>query len=337
MPTSTHDPSELLIEALDDDTQLKRSIGPALHGARRLVGWDRNAEAHRRINRSHELARESALEAVRGFAALCIEKKYVRNRVDKEALKKAKKALRDTILWCCVCICGGLDSKPAFVRALEEVIEQMDHFHGIENLVSQCTNGYRRVREDVARAQFLKRACTSGSSGCGPRDQGSGGSQAGAVTGAVTGSSGVGACSHEQGLQDEGGGGSQLEVATASSGEDVKCSGFGATAGDGRSLSPARRRSRSPRRRDGGESSQIAEVMEMLQVIKRDLEGLKPGYHQQNNPYMPGCHQQNNPHFLDVTSRYPYMPGCHRHVGSDCDDDNVDSDSDDSDGYDAKL
>ena len=74
MPTSTHDSSELLIEALEDDTQLKRDIGPALHGARRLLGWDRYAEAHRRINRSHELARESALEAVRGFVALCIEK-----------------------------------------------------------------------------------------------------------------------------------------------------------------------------------------------------------------------------------------------------------------------
>ena len=74
MPTFTHDPSELLIESLDDDTQLKRSIGPALHGARRLVGSDRHSEAHRRINRSHELARESALEAVRGLSALCIEK-----------------------------------------------------------------------------------------------------------------------------------------------------------------------------------------------------------------------------------------------------------------------
>ena len=257
-----------------------------------------------------------------------LKKKYVRNRVDKEALKNAKKALRDTILWCCVSICSGLDSKPALVRALEEVIEQMDLFDGIENLVSQSTNGYRRVCEDVARAQFLKRGCTFGSSGSGPCDHGSGGSQAGAVTGAVTVSSGVGAGSHEQGLRDEGGGVSQSEVATASSGEAVKCSGLGVTAGDGRSLSPARRRSRSPRRRDGGESSQIAEVMEMLQVIKRDLEGFKPGYHQQNNPYMHGRYQQNNLHFLNVTSRD--MPRSHQYGGSDREDDDDDSDSDDS-------
>ena len=336
MLTSTHDPSELLFETLEDDTHLKRSIGPALHGVRRLVGWDRHDEAHRRINRSHELARESALEAVRGFAALCIEKKYVRNRVDKEALKKAKKALRDIILWCCVSICGGLDSKPALVRALEEVIEQMDLFDGIEHLVSQCTNGYRRVREEVARARLLERGCTSGSSGCGPHDHGAGGSRAGGVTGAVTGSSGVGACLHEQGLQNEGGGGSQSGAGSSSSSDDVKCCGLGATAGDGRSLSPARRRSRSPRRRDGGESAQIAEVVEMLRAIKRDLEGFKPGYQQQKNSYMSGRYQQNNPHFLDVTSGYAYMPGSHQHGGSDCEDDKDYSDSDDSDGYDAK-
>ena len=280
-----------------------------------------------------------------------LKKKIVRSRVDKDVLKNAQKALRDTIVWCCVSICGGLDSKPAFVRALEEVIEQMDHFPGMENLVSQCTNAYRRVREDVACAQLPKRACTSGGSGCGPRDQGSGGSQVGAVMGAVMGSSGVGACSHEQGMRDEGGGGDggavggcQLEVAPASSGEDVNCSGLGATAGDGRSLSPARRRSRSPRRRHGGESSQMAEMVEMLRGIKRDVEGLKPGYHQQNSPcmgyhqqnspYMPGCHQQNNRYFQGVTCRHFYRPEGHQYVGSDCDDDNDDSDSDDSDGYD---
>ena len=74
----------------------------------------------------------------------------------------------------------------------------------------------------------------------------------------------------------------------------------------------------------------------MLRAIKRDLEGFKPGYHQQKNSYMSGRYQQNNPHFLDVTSGYAYMPGSHQHGGSDCEDDEDDSDSDDSDGYDAK-
>ena len=66
----------------------------------------------------------------------------------------------------------------------------------------------------------------------------------------------------------------------------------------------------------------------MLQGIKRDLEGFKPGYHQQNNPYMHGRYQQNNLHFLNVTSRD--MPGSHQYGGSDCEDDDDDSDSDDS-------
>jgi len=275
---------------------------------------------------------------VRGFAALCMDegamKQFVRDRVDKEALKKAKKDVRDIIVLCCVSICGGLDSKEAFVRALEEVLEQVDHFPGYEHFVSQCTNAFRRVCEDVAHAQLLEAACTSGSSGCGLCDQGAGGSQAGAVDGASMGSSGVGACSHEHGLQDEGGGGgggSQLEVAPASVGGGVKCSGLGSMAGDGPSLSPVRMRSRSPR---GRGSSQLSEVMGMLRVIKRDLDGLKPGNHRRCGPYTSGRRLPNNPHFLHSGGKYFDLRACQEQVSSDCGDD---SDSDDFDGCDHRA
>ena len=118
-----------------------------LLGARDVVGWDRYIECLRRLKRSDELVAASCLEAAEALAALGIRKEDVRERERKEALKAAKKSVRDVLLWRCAGNALGLDSREGVVRACEEACR---HTHVDENAVSQVTNGYRRVMEQLA-------------------------------------------------------------------------------------------------------------------------------------------------------------------------------------------
>ena len=138
---------EPLTDPLDDDTYLKRTLGAALLGAREIVGWERYTECLRRLKRSDELAVASCLEAAEALAALGMRKEDIRDRERKEALKAAKKAVRDVLLWRCTGNALGLDSREALVRAFEDACR---HTHCDENTVSQLTNGYRRIREELA-------------------------------------------------------------------------------------------------------------------------------------------------------------------------------------------
>jgi hypothetical protein len=138
---------ESLADPLPDDTYLRRTLGGALLGAREIVGWERYAECLRRLKRSDELVVASCMEAAEALAALGIRKEDVRDREHKEALKAAKKAVRDVLLWRCTGHALGLDSREALVRSFEEAVR---HTHCDENAVSQLTNGYRRIREELA-------------------------------------------------------------------------------------------------------------------------------------------------------------------------------------------
>jgi hypothetical protein len=146
LPTAPTGP-EPLMDPLDDDTYLKRTLGAALLGAREIVGWERYTECLRRLKRSDELVVASCLEAAEALAALGIRKEDVRDRERKELLKSAKKAVRDVLLWRCTGNEMGLDSREALVRAFEEAVR---HTNCCENTVSQLTNGYRRIREELA-------------------------------------------------------------------------------------------------------------------------------------------------------------------------------------------
>ena len=136
-----------LTHPLDDDTYLRRALGGAVHGAKEIIGPERYAECLRRLKRSDALIVASCLEAAEALAALGIRKEDVRDRERKEALKAAKKAVRDVLLWRCTAIALGLDSREALVRAFEKACR---HTHCDENTVSQLTNGYRRIREELA-------------------------------------------------------------------------------------------------------------------------------------------------------------------------------------------
>ena len=91
----------------------------------------------------------SCKEAAEALAALGIRKEDVRDRERKEALKAAKLALRNVILWRCYGNALGLDSREALVRAFKEACKHTDCE---PDTVSQLTNGYRRIREELAGA-----------------------------------------------------------------------------------------------------------------------------------------------------------------------------------------
>lgn len=138
---------EPMTEPLEDDTYLRRILGIALLGAREIVGWERYTECLRRLKRSDELVVASCLEAAEALAILSIKMEVVRTwpRERKEALKAAQKAVRDVLLWRCAGKALGLDSREALIRAFEEACRHTDCN---ENIISQLTNGLRRIREE---------------------------------------------------------------------------------------------------------------------------------------------------------------------------------------------
>ena len=99
MPSQPSVSTEPLTDALCGDTFLKRSLGAALLGASEIVGLERYTECLRRLKRSNEHVVASCLEAAEALAALGNSNTNAHNREQKEALKLAKKAVRDVLLW----------------------------------------------------------------------------------------------------------------------------------------------------------------------------------------------------------------------------------------------
>ena len=150
---------EPLTQPLCDDTFLKRTFAAALLGAREIVGLVCYEECLRRLKRSDELAMASCLEAAEALASLGMRVKDVREKELKQALKLAKKIVRDILLWRCAGNALGLDSREALIRAFEAACS---HTHCDENTVSQLSNGYRRILEELARnTRVRNRSATS--------------------------------------------------------------------------------------------------------------------------------------------------------------------------------
>ena len=130
-----------------DDSKLMHDLKVALDKARDLIGPDRFAEVIRRLRRSDDLVSAGCVEAAEALAALGMRKEDLSSSEAKEVLKAAKKEVRDVLLWRCCGNALGLDSREALVRAFEEACR---HTNCDENTVSQLTNGYRRVKEELA-------------------------------------------------------------------------------------------------------------------------------------------------------------------------------------------
>ena len=248
-----------LTDPLDDDTRLKRTLGQALLEASEIVGWERYTECLRRLRRSDELVAASCLEAAEALAALGIRKEDVpRDRPRKQLLKRAKKAVREVLLWRCTGNALGLDSREALVRAFEEACR---HATCDEDTVSQLTNGYLRMLDELAGGRPPKKsqeqaAGTAASEGSGASKTGS---QA-ATKVPKTASA----------LLDPMGPSSSDPVLP----HPADAADLHENPKQGRSLPPARR-SPGPRTRDAGHSLHMAQIMEMMKTMTRHLQEVK--------------------------------------------------------------
>ena len=275
---------ERLTQPLSDDTILKRTFAEALLGAREIVGLVCYEECLRRLKRSDELAMASCLEAAEALASLCIKVKDVRDPELKKALKLANKVVRDILLWRCAGNALGLDSREALIRAFEAAC---CHTHCDEHTVSQLTNGYRRILEELANGASVRNR-----SAASPVDT----TQVGGGTESATGLQ-----SEQQQLQLQvtsisalkGGGsrasGSQSAAEGMKTDPDLSdpmapcrldtvlphpADPADVVPGKGRSLPPTRR-SPGPHSRNAVTSLQMAKMMEMMQVMSHNLQHIK--------------------------------------------------------------
>ena len=279
---------EPFIDPLDDDSFLKRTFGAALLGAKEIVGWERYTECLRRLKRSQELVVASCSEAAEALAALGIRKEDLRDRERKEALKLAKKVVRDILLWRCASYALGLDSREALVRAFEESCR---HTHCDENTVSQLTNAYRRVREELAggpapKNRVADRTQEGGStSGAAGSTRGAAGSQGGQqqprqqATGiAVSEGCGANGNGSQMAAEDPNMVLASLDPLAPSPSDAVlphpADAGLHDIPRQGRSLPPTRR-SPDPRSRDAGHSLQIAQLLEMMKAMAHQIQDVK--------------------------------------------------------------
>ncbi len=95
----------------------------------------------------------SCLEAAEALASLGMRVKNVREIELKQALKLAKKIVRDILRWQCAGNDLGLDSRETLIRAFEAACS---HTHSDEKTDSQLSNGYRRILEEHARNTWVR-------------------------------------------------------------------------------------------------------------------------------------------------------------------------------------
>ena len=155
-------------------TKLKHDLLESLEQIKNIVGKERYDEAIRRLQRSDHLIERACEEAAEALVAISIgktelekqlyEKRLYRcnrellvrpasddeiketHRTAKEGVKRAKKCIRDALLWRCCGIALGLDSR----AALESACEKACRYTNCDlNTLSQLKNGYRGIKEDL--------------------------------------------------------------------------------------------------------------------------------------------------------------------------------------------
>ena len=296
VPSQPSVSTEPLTDALYDDTLLKRTLGQALLEASEIVGLERYTECLRRLKRSNEHVVASCLEAAEALAALGNSKTNAHNRDQKEALKRAKKAVRDVLLWRCTGNALGLDSREAMVRAFEEACR---HTHCDGNTVSQLTNGYRKIVEELKKS--IDANLVDGAPGSQGRQQQPQQQATGTATsegGGTSGSSWQAAAKGPNSVIDPMGPSSSDPVLPHPADPEglhgppmlphpADPEGLHGPPRHVRSL-PPNRRSPGPRSRDSGCSLQMAQMMEMMKAMAHHLQEVRAQvgkFQQDHNPF----------------------------------------------------
>jgi hypothetical protein len=141
--------------ALEDDTQTAKDLAAALGGVRHIIRPEKMNEAIRRLLNSNRDAKSSVREVAVALAALNVPKKELPDKVTKDLLKAAKKAVRNVCLWRAAGTVMGMDSTEALVRAFQAATQGTDCD---DNTVSQLKNGHRSVTDNHAAKAASQRA-----------------------------------------------------------------------------------------------------------------------------------------------------------------------------------
>ena len=274
---------ERLTDPLEDDTYLRRHIGPILDRAKEIIGPVRYAECLRRLKRSDDLAMASGLEAAEALAAIGFRKKDIGDQNSQKLLMAVLNHFRDVVMWRCISTSLGFDSKPAFERNVGTACR---HANVDENVSSQITNGYKRTKEALAGGPAIK-IRMSPERGQGKQkskqDAGSGRQKAAAkepnrvpeLFDPMGPNSSDPVLPHPADPADLYMQGPMLVQAPFASLAGLAAPMFqGEKPTEPHSLPPARR-SPGPRNRDTGSSLQLAQIAEMMKSITHDLKEIK--------------------------------------------------------------
>ena len=131
-------------EPLVDDSSLRRKIGENLLALRHYIGDARYTECLRRLTRADEHAVAALSETAEALAAICVE--FPESSRAFNVCKDAKSVTRDFLLWRAASTCPGMDSTPALKRAWLDAC-RFTRFPCDANIDSQLQNSLRRIKE----------------------------------------------------------------------------------------------------------------------------------------------------------------------------------------------
>ena len=148
------------LQAPDHATAVKKALEPALYNAIPIYGEQRYWACKERLQRGTELIKAACLEAAKGLADLvAMEGVSEKDPWVYETLKAAKKSMRDVILWFCVGVVGGLDSKEALNILFQDICKQAGcDGHARDDLLNafQHTTGPKGLDMTNKRQQFIR-------------------------------------------------------------------------------------------------------------------------------------------------------------------------------------
>jgi hypothetical protein len=135
---------EPLVEPLDDDSYLKKTLIPSVHGSLDIIGPQRYSQCLQLLKLMEDMIRGACVKGAEALAVLAVPKNAFRNKQEKELWKRARLALRDNLFWCCGSNAKGLDSEAALKRIWTESCRRA----GCDaNTASQMSNTYNQVRD----------------------------------------------------------------------------------------------------------------------------------------------------------------------------------------------
>ena len=135
-------------------TSLTRALPRALDNVSRVLSRETLKDVIESLEESAKLADQSAWHAGKAFGLLYLDKPVVNSlsRENKDFWKKARKEIRDLVVWRCWSVCLGWDSRAAMVKACSDAVASTCCD---VNALSQLENGCKRVKNDIVDAYGL--------------------------------------------------------------------------------------------------------------------------------------------------------------------------------------